>query len=59
MFGRAIITLGIGPHSSCVMFCFFSQEIGQENVSEMTCFVSSETYNLNSVNQSALIPCHE
>ena len=38
MFGRATITLGIGPHSSCVRFsfCIPSLETGLGNVSEMT-----------------------
>ena len=39
MFGRAAIRLGIGPHSSCVKFSFFSTKSSERlvsNMSEMT-----------------------
>jgi len=36
----------------CFSFSVLSQEIGWENVSKMTYFVSGGTLNLNSVNQT-------
>jgi len=44
MFSRATIRLGIGPHSSCVIFSF-SSTMPRDwlSVSEMTYFVSSGT----------------
>ena len=48
MFGRATITLGIGPHSSCGCFSSFDfvflalvKRLAAKSVSEMTYFVSS------------------
>ena len=47
MFGRAAITLGIGPHSSVmlglVFFQYYAMRLAGKNVSEMTRFLSSET----------------
>jgi len=58
IFGRAAITLGIGPHSSCgyfsqiliFVFSVLVKSLAGKSISEMHYFVSSEMQSLNSDN---------
>jgi len=52
IFGRAAITLGIGPHSSFdFVFSVLVKRLAGKSISEMTCFVSSGYKTAKTVNQ--------